>query len=342
MKKSIAFITLLSASLLFTACNTPQDDVITFSAMNTIMKIKTSGKGNAARKANQEVENAIVTLENLISTTKETSEVWKLNHNQGEMISVSADTVELATFSLKMAEESFGALNPCLYPVIKEWGFTTEEYKVPSPQVISELLNHTDYTKVKISENAISLEKDMMLDFGAVGKGYAGDRAICILREKGIESALLDLGGNIQVLGAKPDGSEWKIGIRNPWGGEAVAAVFVKDKAVVTSGGYERFFIDENGKKYIHIFNGETGYPVENDVSSVTIVCDSGLYADALSTTLVVLGKEKAIDFWKSHKDFDFIMLLEDKTLITTANLYYNHLQTIFPFTDMVVISDNN
>ena len=165
----------------------------------------------------------------------------------------------------------------------------------------------------------------MQLDFGALGKGYAGDRTVQFLKDKGITSALLDFGGNIQALGTKPDGSLWTIGIKNPWNDESNSSVIcslkISDKAVVTSGGYERFFIGTDGKKYIHIFDSKTGCPVQSDLESVSIVCPSGLYADALSTSLFVMGKNQAIAFWKQHQDFDFILLTKDKEMLYSEGL---------------------
>ena len=179
----------------------------------------------------------------------------------------------------------------------------------------------TDYTKIKLNWDRIELEPGMALDFGALGKGYAGDEIVRILKERGITSALLDLGGNVQALGKKTDGTMWNIGIRNPWGGSASAALKIADQAVITSGGYERFFTASDGHQYIHIFDSNTGYPVENEVVSVTIVAESGLYADGLSTGMFVMGLEKASDFWKQHKDFEMIIFTEDHNLYYTEGL---------------------
>ena len=182
----------------------------------------------------------------------------------------------------------------------------------------------------------------MQLDFGAVGKGYAGDRAAEILKKNGIKSAILDFGGNIQTIGNKPDGSAWTVGIKNPWaaaeGGNAVACgVKIRDKAVITSGGYERFFIGEDGKKYIHIFDGKTGRPVENDLESVTIICEKGLYGDALSTSLFVMGKEKAVQFWKENRDFDFILITKKRELLCTKSIK-DEMKIIFDFENISIV----
>lgn len=339
-KLPLLIITIFSFFVLI-SCQDNTENSLVFDAMDTSMVIRSFGKNSA--EANRLAQKRILELENLISVTKDTSEVWKINNAGSYAQPVSEDTATLLSLSLKVAEESGGALNPCLYPVIREWGFTTGDYKVPSASKIAELLSKTDYSKIILKKNEnfseVFMQPEMMIDFGAVGKGYAGDCAIAVLKEQGIKSAILDLGGNVQTLGPKTDGSLWTIGIKSPWNGTPVAGVKVKDKAVITSGGYERFFVDsETQHKYIHIFDGKTGRPVENDVASVTIIAESGLYADSLSTTLVVLGKDGAIKFWDAHKDFDFIMILDDKTLMYTAPLK-DYLIIDYDFEKVIVVS---
>lgn len=311
---TLAFI---CSAFILTSC-TPQKNVVAFEAMNTFMTIQTYGRNGA--KTNEEINKKILNLENQLSTTLNQSYIYRININSGNFVEVDNETADLIGYAKKMAEITEGALNPALYPVIKAWGFTTGNYKVPADEEIKELLTHTDYSKIEIQDNRIKIAEKMMIDLGAIGKGYAGDCAIEIMKKNGISSALMDLGGNVQALGTKPDGTEWTIGIKDPSGKSAVAAIKIKDKAVITSGGYERYFT-ENGKNYIHIFDGKTGYPVENDLLSATIICDSGIYGDALSTSLFVMGSEKAQEFWKKHKDFDVILITKDNKIIYTNNI---------------------
>ena len=281
------------------------------------MTIQATGKN--PEQALAAAQERVMEIEGNISTTLNSSDVYRLNH--GEKIIVSQDTRILTTYGLNLAHQTQGALNPALYPVTSAWGFTTGTYTVPTAFELSQLLPLTDYTKIKLNWDRIELEPGMALDFGALGKGYAGDEIVRILKERGITSALLDLGGNVQALGKKNDGTMWNIGIRNPWGGSASAALKIADQAVITSGGYERFFTAKDGHQYIHIFDSNTGYPVENGVVSVTIVAESGLYADGLSTGMFVMGLEKASDFWKQHKDFEMIIFTEDHNLYYTEGL---------------------
>ena len=310
-----------------------------FTAMNTYMTVKSYGRGAAA--ANQLVQREVERLEGILSTTIEGSDVYKINNSDVEVsvkIPVKAETACLIERGAEFYKITGAAFNPALYPVIREWGFTTGEYKVPSDEKIRELLQYTDFSTVVESTQSIFRPAGLQLDFGAIGKGYAGDRAIEILRETGVKSALLDFGGNIQVLGSKPDGSDWTVGIKNPWGGQPVAAVKLRDACMITSGGYERFFTGEDGKKYIHIFDSKTGRPVENDLESVTIICREGIYGDALSTSLFVMGLDKAIDFWKSrNRDFDFVIITKDKSIVYTAALEKS-ISILFDFDSVRVI----
>lgn len=324
MKKSV--LKSILAGILVTlsmACKN-QKAISTFEAMNTVMNIQTYGSG--AKSANEKAEQEIKRLENLISTTKQTSDIYKINHDKNAELDFEPESLELLKFSLEMAYKTDGALNPALYPVTCAWGFTNKNYRVPSQKEIDQLLPLTDYTKIKIDNQTVTMLPGMQLDFGATGKGFAGDKVIELLKTQGIKSALLDLGGNIQALGSKTDGSEWTIGIKSPWDTNAVLGIKVKDQAVITSGGYERNFTGDDGHKYIHIFDPKTGRPVEGNLASVTIVAKKGIYADALSTALFVMGKEKATEYWKVQSkikgfEFNMILITNQKELIYTAPL---------------------
>lgn len=339
-KKSNSFISIyiLTAALLLSALTSCKDTKQTaaFEAMNTFMTLQSYGK-NAA-KANDEIKNEISALEKRISTTISNSEIYSINHSNGDYCTVSKETADIIAFAKNIAETTDGALNPALYPIIKEWGFTTGNYKVPDTQIIKNLIPFTNYKNINVDGNKIKIEENMMLDLGAIGKGYAGDKAISILKENKIKSALMDFGGNIQALGYKPDGTEWKIGIKDPLGGNPIAVLRIHDMAVITSGGYERFFTADD-KTYIHIFDGKTGYPVENDLLSTTIICEKGIYGDSLSTALFVMGSENAIDFWKTHKDFNMILITRDNKIIYT-NPIKEKINLLKDFDSVVIIQD--
>lgn len=341
----------LSPLILLTSCG----DLVSreparenFLAMDTYMTFTLYGEG--AEDAIADAKEEILRLEKLWSVTDPESEIYAVNHgaesgsaadhdmdsqDRYKSVMVSPETADLVAFALKMAEETKGALDPTIYPALTAWGFTAGEYRIPAKEELDELLKRVDYKKVRLEENEINLPEGMMLDLGAVGKGYAGDLLAKLLAEKGINSALLDIGGNIQAIGKKPDGSEWRLGLRAPGflegpsgkgdsdtGSEGIlGSLSVSDAAVVTSGAYERYFIGEDGKRYGHIIDPVTGYPAENGLLSVTVIAGEGKLCDALSTALYVMGAGEAADYWQEHRNFDMILVTEDKRVFLTEGL---------------------
>ncbi len=345
---------ILCVGLVLSSCSRAEKPVTSsFTAMNTYMTVKSFGKNaKSVAAANQLVQQEVERLEKILSTTIEGSDLYKINNSDISKISVRDETAFLLQRGAEFYKITGGAFNPALYPVIREWGFTTGEYKVPEAERIRDLLQFTDFSRVvectqseciestgdMTDVTVISRPAGMQLDFGAIGKGYAGDRAIEILRSHGVSSALLDFGGNIQVLGTKPDGSDWTVGIKNPWGGNPVVAVKLHDACMITSGGYERFFTAPDGHKYIHIFDNATGRPVENELESVTIICREGLYGDALSTSLFVMGLDKAIEFWQGGaRDFDFVIITKEKGIVYSAPLE-KKISLLFDFDSVKIV----
>lgn len=285
--------------------------VTEFFGMNTYMKLTAYGDG--AEEALDKAESRMLELESKWSATDENSEIYQINHSSGQPVTVSEETAEIIDFALDMADQTKGSLEPTIYPVLTAWGFTTEENRIPDRAELKELLSYTGYEHVELSGNQVRLPEGMELDLGSVGKGYAGDILTKLLKEAGISSAILDLGGNIQTVGRKPDGSEWKLGIRSPFGEGAIGVLSVSgDMAVVTSGNYERYFVGSDGKEYGHIIDPDTGYPIDNELASVTIIAEEGKLADALSTSMMVKGLEGAEEYWRTHQDFEMIIVTKD------------------------------
>lgn len=288
-------------------------------AMDTYFALKAYGP--EGEEALELCEDKVQELEAVLSVTREGSDVWKLN--AGEGITVSEDTFRLVQKALELCEETEGALDITLYPVLREWGFTTDAYRVPEAQELKELLEKVDYRTVDtdVAGYSVLMPESGELDLGAVAKGYTGDCLLEILQECGVMSAMVDLGGNVQVLGSKPDGSPWKVAVRNPLDtGSEIGVLEITDKAVITSGGYERYF-EENGERYWHILDPEDGYPADSGLLSVTIVGDSGVRCDGLSTALFVMGKDEAADFWRQAGDFEMILVTEEGQLYITEGL---------------------
>ena len=228
-------------------------------------------------------------------------------------------TANLITYSLQTANET-KTFEPTIYPILTAWGFTTGENRVPSAEEIKEFLQNVGSERVTVVGNSVRLEQGVQLDLGAVGKGAAGDEVIQILRENGITSALLDIGGNIQLIGQK-NGADWRLGIRSPFGEGTIGVLEISDAAIVTSGNYERFFTDENGISYGHIIDPSTGYPADSGLASATIVASEGKRSDALSTAVFVMGLENAAEFWRENRDFEMILILQNGEIYLTEGL---------------------
>ena len=278
-------------------------------------------------------------LEGLLSVTAEGSNLQEINREavltskKGNAeradadvvnVSVAEDTYLLIGAAKDLCEETEGSLDITLYPVLREWGFTTGAYKIPDRENLEELLQRVDYSQIDLEEETqtISVPAGIELDLGAVAKGYTGDCLMEILRKQGVTSAMLDLGGNIQTLGTKPDGSLWRIAVKNPFdGSEMIGVLEVADKAVITSGSYERYFVGEDGRRYWHILDPADGYPADNGLVSVTIVGENGTRCDGLSTALFVMGKERAVEFWRQHLDFEMILVMEDGEIFFSEGL---------------------
>lgn len=306
----------------------PQETAGGLFAMDTYINL--TAYGPDAETTLELAEARIQELESLWSVTDEGSEIYAANHSNGAAADISADTEELLRFALDMARETGGALEPTIYPVLTAWGFTTDNYQIPEREELDRLLELVDYQAITLTDSTVTVPDGMMLDLGAVGKGYAADETAAILRENGVESALLDFGGNILTVGSKPDGTPWRIGVRDPDSEENLGVLEVADQSVVVSGGYEKYFMGEDGQRYWHIIDPETGYPAQSGLVQVAIVSRESKLCDALSTAIFVMGLDKSIDYWQARQDFDMILLTEAREIYLTEGL-----QNVFtPWTD--------
>ena len=288
--------------------------------MDTYMELTAYGRNSeqAVEAALEEIQR----LDALLSTGSNTSEVTLLNKNKvGEF---SEDYAYLLTRSMELFEETKGAFDITIYPIMKAWGFAGKKYCVPDDDELEALLQNVDVSKIQYDEETrkIILPEQVEIDFGGIAKGYTSSRVAQIMKTYGIKSAIINLGGNVQAIGTKNDGSLWKVAIKSPYESLPYLGVLsVEDKAVITSGGYERYF-EENGMIYHHIIDPKTGKPAQNGLVSVTIVCKDGTLADGLSTALFVMGKDEAIDYWRAHKEeFDAVLYDENGRLYVTSGL---------------------
>ncbi len=297
-----------------------------FFAMDTYMTVTAYGE-NAA-EATEAAEAEVNRLDAMLSTGKADSEIAKLNADGKADLSEEAGA--LVQRGLEFYDATDGLFDIAIYPVMDVWGFTDKKYRVPSDEELAELLPLIDASKVHYDgdEHSVRFDKDKMaIDLGGMAKGYTSSRIMEIYKEHGIESGLVSLGGNVQVLGTKPDGSLWRVAVQDPGSAadEDVSAqqymgvLEASDTAVITSGAYERNFT-EDGKFYHHIIDPATGRPADSGLKSVTIVSSDGTLADALSTSLYIMGKDDALDYWREHQDqFDCILMDEDNELYVTS-----------------------
>lgn len=253
----------------------------------------------------------------LFSKTNKNSEVYNINHNPGQPISVSTETLSLIKKSIAFGDLTDGLFDVSIGKVSNLWDFTGESKQIPDTALLSEAISNVDYRKIIIHENTITIPEGMELDLGGIAKGYIGDKLKEFYIQQGVSSALLDLGGNILCIGTPPGKDSFHIGIRKPFSnGEPITDLYVKNQCVVTSGIYERYF-EKDGNIYHHILNPATGYPVETDLYSVSIRCDNSMEADAISTACLMLGQEKAQKFLQQLEGITAILITNAYEIIT-------------------------
>ena len=315
MKKFFGLFVLIL--LLCTGCGQQWEYETDFFAMNTYMTIRAYGK--QAEEAATKAEQSVFALENLISRTRENTDIARLNAAGGAEIEVSPETFELLRQTKELSIP--GVFDPTVAVVGDLWGINTDEEHVPSQGEIDEALATVSVDNLVLSgNNRVQLLNGAQLDLGGIGKGIAADRCAKILRDKGITSAMIVLGGNIYALGEKPDGDAWTIGIADPDGNASyIATLAVRDASVVTTGDYSRYFI-QDGVRYHHVFDPTIGAPAHSGLRSVTVVNNNSTLADARSTTLFVLGLEKGLQYCEEN-NLQAVFITEAKEIYVTEGL---------------------
>lgn len=256
--------------------------------------------------------------EQLFSRTIPTSDVYRINAANGEPVEVSDATAELIALALDYAQLSDGAFDPTIEPLTTLWDITSDSPQAPDSDAIEQACALVDWTQVELDGTTVTLKPGMGIDLGGIAKGYIADKIRDYLEECGVTSALINLGGNVLALGNKPDGSPFTVGVRKPFGAaqtDIVGAVCVSGMSVVTSGVYERYF-EQDGTLYHHILDAATGYPVENDVYSVTILSPNSTEGDALSTICFALGVDKGLELVDSLDGVEAVYCMADGSLV--------------------------
>ncbi|WP_423738977.1 FAD:protein FMN transferase [Clostridium cibarium] len=308
--------------------------------LGTLINLKVFGK--ESEKAIDEAIERLIDIDNKMSAFKESSEISKINKNAGIALqTVSNETFSLIDKSISYSELSEGAFDPTIRPLVSLWGIGTKSERVPTEIEINDNLKLVNYRDIILNkdDNSIGLKKqNQSIDLGGIAKGYAADEVVNIFLKHGIKSAIIDLGGNIFVLGNKNNESFWNVGIQNPFmpRGEHIGILSLKDKSIVTSGNYERFFIKDN-KAFHHIIDPKTGYPSSSNVISATIISDNSIDGDGLSTGVYIMGLDKALDLIESIKGVDAIFITNDKNVFVTSGIRHN-----FKLSNTEFIYNNN
>lgn len=315
----IAFL-LVSGLLLFAGCGKVERYLMTDIAMGTVTNQTIYSKDG---DLTLEVRDIILKLEQEeLSWRIEGSEVARINAaaGRGTYISVSDRLYQELEILLKLSKDSGGAFDVTIRPVAALWNIdawaagenqtaaegTLPDDKpltiIPTQEQITLALTHTGYENLSLTDGTVMLPKDMALDLGAAGKGIACDRIAAYLREQSVYGAVISVGGSVVTIGKKPDGTPWQIGIVDPWDTSSLVGILYLEgeNFVSTSGDYERY-VEVDGVRYHHILNPATGYPADSSVRSVTILCDSGILSDALSTACFVLGVEEGMALAESY-----------------------------------------
>ncbi|EHQ87610.1 FAD:protein FMN transferase [Desulfosporosinus youngiae] len=325
-----AIVLVILAAGILTACNSDKNESFEADgfAMGTVISQKVYGvKGQAVM---DEVMEKINYLDGLLTFNAPEGDIFNLNQNAGiKNVELNPETVKIIKKAQQVSELSNGAFDVTIGPVVKSWGIGTEQEHIPGNEELQKLLSLVNYQDIYINESSVGLKRaGQMVDLGGIAKGYAGDVAKEIYKEKGIHSAYINLGGNVVTVGNKPDGSPWKAGIRNPrpvgqQSGQVVGIVKVTDKAVVTAGDEQRYF-EKDGQRYHHILDPKTGYPAKSDLMSVTLVTDSSLEADALDTAVFILGLEKGKELLRQYGGVEAVFITTDKKIYVTEGLKGN------------------
>ena len=258
--------------------------------------------------------------EQLLSRTVEGSDVWRINHAGGQPVGVSNETLEILDVARQVSECSGGMFDVTIAPVSTMWDFTSGAAVVPEADAIAEAATLVDYTKVKTDDGLVALPEGMMIDLGGIAKGYIADAVKGYLAERGVESAVLSFGGNIVTIGLKPDGSPWKVGIQDidkPTG-EYMLVSLNYGGSTVTSGIYERGF-ESGGVYYHHILDPNSGWPVQNELASVTIFSDSSMWGDALATAAFSLGTEAGTRLIEGIDGVEAVFIARDRSVSATS-----------------------
>ncbi len=289
--------------------------------LGTIVKISIYSK--APEGIFEKAFSLINRYENKLSRNIAESEISEINSNAGTgKVQVSEDTFDLIEKGIKYSGLSGGRFDISIGPLVSLWGIGTENARVPGEDEIIKSRGKTDYTKILLNREhrtVMLTEEGMAIDCGAIAKGFIADRVLELLESEGVESAIINLGGNILTLGSKPGGILFRIGVQDPSDtrGEYIGIAELDGKSLVTSGIYERYF-EQDGVRYHHILDPDTGYPVDNHVTGISVLTDKSVDGDALSTTFFAMGIEQGLEYASSDDNIEVLFVSDDNRLYMT------------------------
>ena len=291
-------------------------------AMDTVMEV--AAYGEHAEQAVKSTEKRIEELENRLSRTKADSLVSGLNRD-GSIRHLTYDYWNLIARAKEYRDATNGAFDITIAPVMDAWGFTGDSFRVPEQSELDTLLKKVNSDAIQMlgsPSDSVTLGEGQAIDLGGIAKGYTSDCVEAVFYDHEIENGKISLGGNVFVLGGKPDGSDWRVGIKDPRNESGLAAILsLRDAYAITSGGYERYFTDDDGTIYWHIMDPTTGHPADSGLRSVSIIGDDGLTCDGLSTSLFVMGLEKAAELWAQSDDFEAVFVTDTGEVYITEGL---------------------
>lgn len=326
-KLTLSLLLIFSLSILASCSkNTDQADPLsrTELLMGTVVTVSLYDSNN--EEILNKVFDKVKELESILSINENGTLVDNINDKAGiSPVKVDDYTYTVVKKGIEYSKLSNGLFDISVGPIVKLWSIGLPEAKVPTQEEINEKLPLIGYSDIELNDadETIFLKREgMMIDLGGIAKGYTADVISELLTEEGVESAIINLGGNIFAHGKKPNGSDWRIGIQDPFTerGGIIGTITTNNKSVVTSGIYERY-IEKDGIKYHHILSPKTGYPYENEISGITIVSDKSIDGDALSTSVFAMGVEEGMKFVNTIDGIDAIFITKDNKVYITDGL---------------------
>ncbi len=318
MRKLTVVSAFIAVLLIFSGCSVKEAVIEEeIYALDTIINMTIySENQDAVNSAKAEIRR----LEALLSVTDSTSDISRVNSSADSFVELSDECFSLISTAFDVSLKTDGNFDITIYPAVKLWGFTTSDNYVPTDYELDEVRKYIDYKQVNLDPDtkSVKIPGGVNLDLGGIAKGYISDKASYILKEQGVTSAILNLGGNIRLIGAKPNGESFKIGVKSPFNDGYFGIVEAKDTNISTAGGYERYF-EKDGKRYHHILDPYTASPANTDVLSATVIGEKGEICDALSTSAVVMGSKGLKDLSENYPNYSFILFTEDCIFVSEA-----------------------